>query len=46
MNQSIQLSEAVSQIALQDCSEEVREEPGYIGVFPIKTGKSEFQKII
>ena len=28
--------EAASQIALRDCSEEVRKEPGYIGVFTTK----------
>ena len=28
--------EMSSQIALRDCSEEVREEPGYIGIFAIK----------
>ena len=31
--------------ALRNCSEEVREEPGYIGVFAVKTKWSEHQKI-
>ena len=29
--------EAASQIALRDCSKDVREGPGYIGVFATKT---------
>ena len=29
--------DTASQIALRDCSEEVGEEPGYIGVFAAKT---------
>ena len=28
-----QAQETASEIALRDCSKEVREEPGYIGVF-------------
>ena len=28
-----QVREAASQIALRDCFKEIREEPGYIGVF-------------
>ena len=31
-----QAQEAASQITQRDCSEEVREEPGYIGVFATK----------
>ena len=34
-----------SQTALRDCSQEVREEPGYTGVFAAKTRQSEHQKI-
>ena len=37
--------EAASQIVLKDCSEEVREEPVYTGVFATKTKQSEHQKI-
>ena len=36
---------AASQIALRDCSEEVREDPGYRGVFATKTRYSELQNI-
>ena len=32
-----QALETVSQITLRDCSEEVREETEYIGIFTIKT---------
>ena len=34
-----------SQIALRDCSEEVREEPGHIRIFATKTRQQEHQKI-
>ena len=33
----LNLSPGVSLLALKDCSEEVRTEPGYIGVFVTKT---------
>ena len=33
----LNLSPGVSLLALKDCSEEVRREPGYIGVFVTKT---------
>ena len=33
----LNLSPGVSLLALKDCSEEVRREPGYIGVFATKT---------
>ena len=33
----LNLSPGVSLLALKDCSEEVRREPGYIGVFITKT---------
>ena len=36
--------EAASQIALRNCSKEVREEPGYIGVFAKKKNKKKNQK--
>lgn len=34
-----------SQIALRDCSEEVREEPGHIRIFATKARQQEHQKI-
>lgn len=38
--------ETASPVALRDCSVEVREGPGYRGVFPTKTRWLEHQKII
>ena len=37
--------DAASQIALRFCSKAVREKPGYIGVFAMKTRESEHPKI-
>ena len=37
--------DTASQIALRYCSKEVREEPGYIGVFVTKTRESKLPKI-
>ena len=36
---------AASQIVLRDCSKEIREEQGYIGVFAAETRLSKHQKI-
>ena len=41
----LRTSSTVSQIALRDGSEEVTEEPGYIGVLATKTRYLEHQKI-
>ena len=41
----LQAWEAASPIALRDCSKEVREEPGFIGVFVTKTRSLEHQKV-
>ena len=38
--------ETAFQIALRNCSEEVRGEPGYIGILKQRTGSREGQKII
>ena len=42
----LNVGETDSQIALSDCSEEVRQGSGYIGVFITKRGLSKRQKII
>ena len=42
----LNVGETDSQIALSDCSEEVRQGSGYIGVFTTKRGLSKRQKII
>ena len=36
--------ETASQIALRDCSEDVREEPGYLGHFARKTGSQNIKR--
>ena len=38
--------EMSSQIALRNCSEEVREERGYRGVFATKTGLLDFKRLL
>ena len=37
--------EAVSQLALRDCSEEVREQPGYIGILNLKPGRWNIERL-
>ena len=37
---------AASQIALRDCSEEVREKPGYIGVLQQKPGSQNIKRLL
>ena len=37
--------EAVSQLALRDYSEEVREEPGYIGILNLKPGRWNIKRL-
>ena len=37
---------AASQMALTDCSKEVREEPGYIGVFQQSSGSQNIKRLL